>query len=244
MRIKFGKTALPVEVFKHFRVESIEVTLPELGRRVRLRLDESDPEVFSQIWIRHEYEQELPRQCDVIIDAGANIGLSVLWFKAQYPCARIIAIEPDPSNCERLRQNCEGLDNIIIIQGALWSHDTHLKLTHTDPAGNVLKSWAVKTEEVAGGAAEENSLTRAYSVGSIRKLFQLEKISILKMDIEGAEKEVFEAEDLEWVEITKCFAIETHERIKPGSRTAVLRVLDEARFTRRRKGENLFFHAR
>ena len=48
---------------------------------------------------------------------------------------------------------------------------------------------------------------------------ELESIDILKVDIEGAEKEVFETCD--WIDAINCLMIETHDRFKPGSSAAV-----------------------
>ena len=46
----------------------------------------------------------------LIVDCGANIGASALWFSARYPEAHIVAVEPAPDNFELLRKNCAGLD--------------------------------------------------------------------------------------------------------------------------------------
>jgi hypothetical protein len=46
----------------------------------------------------------------LIVDCGANIGVSVLWLTARYPEAHIVAIEPAPDNFDFLCRNCSGLD--------------------------------------------------------------------------------------------------------------------------------------
>lgn len=44
----------------------------------------------------------------LIVDCGANIGTSALWFEAQFPSSEIVCIEPEPGNFALLRRNCRG----------------------------------------------------------------------------------------------------------------------------------------
>jgi len=54
----------------------------------------------------------------LIIDAGANIGASPIYFLSRYPDALVVAIEPERNNCALLRSNCEGLD-VRVIEAAI-----------------------------------------------------------------------------------------------------------------------------
>jgi hypothetical protein len=42
----------------------------------------------------------------LILDAGANIGASAVWFATLFPNCRVVVIEPAPGNCELLKRNC------------------------------------------------------------------------------------------------------------------------------------------
>ncbi|NJO02692.1 MAG: FkbM family methyltransferase [Bacteroidia bacterium] len=57
-----------------------------------------------------------------IIDGGANIGLSVLYFKQLYPQAHVVAFEPDPSLFEILQNNIHSFDlqEVTLVRKALW----------------------------------------------------------------------------------------------------------------------------
>src|ERR1019366_10431333 len=67
----------------------------------------------------------------LIVDCGANIGASVLWFSARYPEAHIVAVEPAPDNFALLRRNCRGVDvdlreaGIGCVDGSAWVSDAH-----------------------------------------------------------------------------------------------------------------------
>ena len=58
----------------------------------------------------------------LIVDCGANIGVSVLWLTARYPEAHIVAIEPAPDNFDFLCRNCSGLD-VDLRNVGIGAHD-------------------------------------------------------------------------------------------------------------------------
>jgi hypothetical protein len=68
----------------------------------------SDVRVIRQIFLKEQY-RELQGEKNVrrIIDCGANIGCSAVYFLSKYPDAELIAIEPDEDNCRLLRKNLE-----------------------------------------------------------------------------------------------------------------------------------------
>ena len=59
----------------------------------------------------------------VVVDAGANIGLSTVFFANKFPQAKIVAIEPEPSNFAMLRDNVAPYPNVTPVQAALWKED-------------------------------------------------------------------------------------------------------------------------
>ncbi|MBM3414550.1 MAG: FkbM family methyltransferase [Bacteroidetes bacterium] len=132
---------------------------------------------LQEIFVNQIYKQTLPPNA-LILDCGANIGLSLIWFKQSYPAARIIAFEPDPANFLLLQKNIDSfaLDNITCHPAAVWKEDTILSFS------------------AAKGMA--STLTTAKSKDSIDVIcLQLKKfldqpIDFLKLDIEGAEWEV------------------------------------------------------
>ncbi len=65
----------------------------------------SDFSTFRQIFMDHEYDFKLLDVPNIIVDAGANIGLASLFFAQRFPSAKIFALEPDHSNFEMLMKN-------------------------------------------------------------------------------------------------------------------------------------------
>ena len=118
----------------------------------------------------------------LILDCGANIGISTLNYKRQYPNARIISFEPDPNFLPVLKRNLEqnGAADVQIIDAAVWTRDGETQWFCEGIDGsrivsgkqNVSSTITVKTIDIAKYISEE--------------------VDLMKMDIEGAEFEVIE----------------------------------------------------
>lgn len=129
---------------------------------------------FNRIY---EVEAESPR----ILDLGANIGLSVLWFKMRYPASEVIAYEADSNIFGYLQANVAGLGGITLYNEAVWDKDTKLPFF---------------AEGADGGRIEgaESANTALVSARNIRAILQENgSFDFIKMDIEGAEVRVLPA---------------------------------------------------
>lgn len=136
------------------------------------------------------YYVQLEKMDPRILDCGAHIGLATLFFKSMYPDSRITAFEPQPQNLEILKQNL--LDNRIIdvqiIPKALWVTEGPLQL-HIDQDQE--NHWS-STSSLLKGSWTQKQPTVPITVDAVRLSSYLdEPIDILKVDIEGAETEVF-----------------------------------------------------
>lgn len=198
-------------------VMNSEVTLNMNRKDVKfpifLRVPSSDIPTYEQVFINEDYDFLVETPPKVIVDAGANIGLASVYFANKYPGAMILAIEPGKDNFELLKRNVELYRNIIPIHSALWSKNETLQLV--DPG---LGHWGFMTEEIniSGKPLGTFSHTvKAMTLGKIIAEYQLDKIDILKIDIEGAEKEVFE-DTSSWIAKVEALIIELHEDMKSG----------------------------
>lgn len=178
-----------------------------------IRIPSSDIPTTEQIFVDLEYDFLAKDEPSVIVDAGANIGLASIYFANKYKQAKIIAIEPEKSNFELLKKNTAPYPNIIPVHAALWDKNEEINLI--DPG---LGNWGFMTEN---DQPEENAPSNAchrvaaMTVDRIISDYDLEKIDILKIDIEGAEKEVF-SDSSAWIDKVDSIIVELHERMKPG----------------------------
>ena len=107
--------------------------LNDSTHQYKLRKNSSDYEVFKQVVIKKEYEPLINYfkvnniHPNLIIDCGANIGLTSIQFASNFPTCKIIAIEPDRNNFELLKTNTLN-KNITSIHKAIWSIITTLNL--------------------------------------------------------------------------------------------------------------------
>ena len=134
-------------------------------------------EIYLGDCLRFKAENDAPQ----IIDCGANIGLSVLYFKKLYPRAEITAFEADPDIFTTLTKNIKSakLNGIKAINRAVW--DSEQILEFRSEGGF---SGRVRINEESGNLVKVRS-TRL-------KNYLDKKIDFLKIDIEGAEFHVLQ----------------------------------------------------
>jgi len=190
----------------------LEVTVPGLKSPVYLRAETSDLPTFHQVFDRRDYDHfDMVEQPRVIIDAGANIGLSSVYFANRFPKATIIALEPEESNFGILQKNTKAYDGVMSINAALWRADTVLDLIDPDEG-----HWAFQTQEVTNNhSLRVLQKAEAITVSSIMDAFKIEFVDILKLDVEGAEREILDHSS-QWIGSVGLIIVELHERFKKG----------------------------
>ena len=193
--------------------ELITVNWPGIRYPFYLRCRTSDLPTFDQVFIRQDYVFDVEKTPAVIVDAGANIGLASIYFASKFPDSHIIAIEPEASNFDMLKKNVAPYSNITPVNAALWNRNEEINLV--DPG---LGKWGFMTQ---GENYKEEGLGRVthrvqgMTIDKIMDDNHLEKIDILKLDIEGAEREVF-IDSSSWINKVNALIIELHERMKSG----------------------------
>jgi FkbM family methyltransferase len=201
-------------------IASLTVSLPGQDYEVSLRQRSSDMFTFQQVFLDHGYDSpNLPRSAACIFDLGANVGFTSVFFGLRYPDARIFALEPDRSNYAMLQRNVKRLGERAVAKNlAVWSEDGVLGLVATDEQGGPLGAWGVRTVSPDVNTVERVSCR---SLPSLLGELGVDEIDILKVDIEGAELELFSSDGLSWLPKVKLLIVETHERFRPGSDLAV-----------------------
>lgn len=186
---------------------TVDVDLVTLGPSVRLRSHTTDISVLKELLVGNSYEP-LPADRDVttVVDLGANVGLSFRWLRARYPHARFVCVEPDPGNLEILRANVRAVDPDAQIHAAcVGAHERRVTLSTTQG------EWGFRMSDSDGDGAG------GIDVITMRTLIEgagLDRIGVLKCDIEGAEAEVF-ADCADWIDRVDAMSVECHSDVMP-----------------------------
>jgi FkbM family methyltransferase len=209
------------------------LVLPGLRHPVHVRLGTSDVEVMQQVLLDHEYDFILPIQPRVIIDAGANIGFTSVFFANLYPDATIVALEPDRSNFQLLERNIANYPHIRAVNAALWCENKQLSLFTLDGAhaGFYTADGDTKSQRECGEVS-------AITLEELMNTQGLNAIDVLKMDIEGAEKEVFQSSSA-WIDKVNVLLVELHDHYKPGCSEAFYKATANFQPEIVRKGETI-----
>jgi FkbM family methyltransferase len=150
-----------------------------------------------------------------ILDVGANIGTTSVLLLNAYPQATLVALEPDPGNFAVLQKNIAPYGaRAVALRKALWHRPEALAIERGSFRDGGAWSFQVKS----GGAADAE--VDGITLPELMRLCQLDAVDILKIDIEGAERYVFDASIVPCLRNVKRIAIELHD---PPSREAFLR---------------------
>lgn len=202
-----GAWAYHTFVLKHFSYYVYRQLLAEKmvsrnflfkGRKMEIVDAESFLFMHQEIFLNGTYNFSAENGAPFILDCGANIGMSVIYFKELYPNSEILAFEPDPRIFEVLNRNMKSFDlnSVTILNNAVCSHD------------GVMAFYSQGSD--AGRLKNAPEIADKINVDGVRlSKFIDRSIDFLKIDIEGAEYEVLE-EIKEKLEFVKNIFIEYH----------------------------------
>lgn len=201
--------------------------------------ESSDVMVITQVFFNKQYGplvQEITKwhqqnNIQFIIDAGANAGYATCYLKAFFPAATIVAIEPGSENATQARKNFlqNNFSDLTLIEGGLWTKDSWLELKNDFRDG---KDWSFYVMET-----NAQTKLKGYSFDTILKQFDRLTIDLLKIDIEGGEKELFSHPAVmdSILQKTKFLAIEIHD--ETGVRDTIYETLKRNGFEWFNQGE-------
>ena len=178
------RTILVSRALTNRKGRALPVTVVEHGHVFRLVVaDASELEVLREIFLEREYELALPSEPEVILDLGSNVGASIAFFRARYPRARIVGIEPDPRAFDRLRTNVAQMHGVTVVNIAAAGTDDRR------PFYPGAESWlsSLRGQEAEGNKPIE---VEARTLESLLTELNLDHIDLLKIDVEGAEEEI------------------------------------------------------
>ena len=215
------------QLVKPLAVERLKVRPAGYAHPIRFRRVGSDVAVVEQMLVSQEYRPVASlRDVRLILDCGANIGLSAYYLLHYHPQARLIAIEPDAENCALCRQKLQPFgDRAMVLQAAVWPENARLRII---PASRQGGAWSLEVEPWATGNVEGLTIPEI-----LRRANATGPIDLLKADIEGAETALFRTAP-SWLNITRNIAIELHSSMADATFT---RALERYRYERRQVSE-------
>lgn len=142
--------------------------------------------IYYDVFKREVYRFTSDKESPFIIDCGANIGVTIVYFKHLFPKAKILAFEPNPQSAKYLRQNIANfkLDGVEVIRAALAKAEGEDNLQMPRERDTSYEATLKSGFDLGG---EEKSI----KVPLVRLSKYIDReVDFLKMDIEGGEEDV------------------------------------------------------
>jgi FkbM family methyltransferase len=201
--------------------------------KIQLRNYSSDLMVFEQIFIQEEYKKLIEiiknTKIDVkiIVDAGANIGLSALYINHQLnthsPILYCIEADFENNKCIHHHISSNQLNNVHTINAGLWDKPGYLAVKNDFRDG---AHWSLRV-----AAVNYETKLKAITMQELMTQYQLGSIDLLKIDIEGSEGVLLRNKlDLAtYLPKVKIICLEVHEEVI--SNNEVIQILTDFGFT-------------
>ncbi|MEP5155348.1 FkbM family methyltransferase, partial [Planktotalea sp.] len=150
------------------------------------------------------------RNARFIVDAGGYIGLASILFARRFPKAQIVCLEPSSENYALARENCAPYPNITVLNKALGPQSGHATLRDRGTG-----QWGFTITPASDQGQSDIEAVAVISLPDLMTQFNASDVDLLKLDIEGAEYELFEASE-EWIANCDVMIVELHEKIRTG----------------------------
>jgi FkbM family methyltransferase len=180
-------------------------------------------EAIVELWLQRTYTAGFyrPADGDVIVDAGANVGIFAIQMARQNRRCRVIALEPFAENFQYLQANVarDCSDSVTCCEVALGAGfgKGHMQAVGTRSLDHVLRVDSSQADGIA-----------VIPLSGLFDLTHTQEIDFLKVDIEGSEHDVFAAATPELLGRFKRIAMEYHDQIVPGTLNLLRSVLNSS----------------
>ncbi len=181
--------------------KNIQLKVRGIKKSVLVRGGDSDVVVVHDVLVKREYASPPAENVELILDLGANVGYSAVYFANMYPYTRIVAVEPQADNFQCLLDNCKPYPNIIAENKGVWWREAKVV-----PVKDSMDSWGYRFKE-----AEDGEGVYCSTIDQLMDKYALEGGVMVKMDIEGAEREIFENNPDGWLSRTRYLQLEIHD---------------------------------
>lgn len=176
----------------------VALNFPRLQHPLFVRPGTQDVSAVINNIVREEYGQfELAEPPQTLIDAGAYIGDTSAYFLSRFPTLQSVALEPNPESFLMAKENLLPYGKrVTLLPIALSSTEDPVYFSGEEMGAGIKQSGEVKIE--------------ATTISKLLERFPNGRVNILKMDIEGAEDDIFRTEISDWLPNVDCIIVETH----------------------------------
>jgi FkbM family methyltransferase len=153
----------------------------------------------------------------VLVDLGANVGRFAAEFLALYPAARAVLVEGDPYLNEELKRRFSGARSVQLFQGLIGPESKQREqfFLCQIPEGNSI--FHQFSDQWAPGAARQIEV-EVISLQELLRLAGIQRVDLLKVDIEGAEWDLLERFEQQLAERVAQLTVEFHDFLDPSLR--------------------------
>jgi len=192
---------------------SKEIYVKEATHKRTVRLDLKNPfdclfNNYNEMFVERKYDCYNLNNLDVVFDIGANNGLFSL-LALNSGCKKVYAFEPNQESLVNLKHMFRDMDNVVAVEKAVYTQDKDLEF-FIDPNNTTIGSVSEK-HLLDEGVTIEKIVVPAVSLKTFMQENNLDRVSLVKMDIEGAEYEIIEHLEDEVFEKIDSFLIEYHD---------------------------------
>jgi FkbM family methyltransferase len=186
---------------------TIPLKVPGCPTTLYLRTGTSDYAVLRQVFVERQYAPLDHVAAKFVIDCGAYVGYSAVYFINRFPQAVVVAVEPSPENAALCRRNLlPYYERAHVICAAVWGRPGPLRLIRGAYGDG--REWA---NQVAPATALTEADVEGIDVPSLIRLGGLEVVDVLKIDIERSELDLFRNGTERWLPFVRNVAIELHD---------------------------------
>jgi FkbM family methyltransferase len=169
----FGLRGALYSLLSRYSRRAFAIKPKGLRHAVWLRGKTSDRMVLRSIFVERQYALP-PGPVRRILDAGANVGYSAVYFAQQHPEAEIIAVEPEADNFELLKKNASPYANIHPVRGAIWTDRAGVRISNPDSA-----SWSFQCESCGN---QSGTVVPSFRVEDLMEQFGWPDIDVVKTE--------------------------------------------------------------
>ncbi len=209
-----------------------------------VRRQTSDVRAAQVVLMRKEYRPLIDlishhqqwESIEYVVDVGANVGYSTIFFKKIFPHTACFAVEPDAGNYRALLENIRvnNLKNVFPVQAAFW---TSAKRLVTIRSFRDARDWSISVAEASNHSV---NTVEGITIGKFIEAHSLPRIDVLKMDIEGTEALIFcpDEHPEQFLSKVRFLALEIHE--ETNCREQIVETLRENGFAMSFQSETVF----